>query len=303
VTPAGSVATIYLPAVTSDQIIDLASRMYVSHHLTRLDDHTLQCPTGGITYVPIPPGNGPDYAGLLAVEPPQSLKTREFTVVVRQVTNAFSARLREKRAQEAGAAKKKGKKAIAAAAATQEGPMGRSEYDYLQWRRVLGAFQLTAPVQPKEALLFREQRYLSVLRWIAEGIPQGSRWHPVFERYVDVIGSRVISFGGDPTRIAPSPYGWPKPHHEPHPGHFPPGEERERHTGKIASLLFDRFGDFEGFVLETARGERRYFSRERDVKALAERAWEQRLRVTVFAKRDDPRHATSIAISEPPVHV
>ncbi len=184
--------------------------------------------------------------------------------------------------------------------------MGRDQYDYRQWRRVLGAFQLTAPVRPKETLLFREERHLSVLRWIAESIPQSSRWLPVFERYIDVIGNRVISFGGDPTHVKPSPYGWPKPQHEPepHPGHhLPPGEEREGHRGKIAGLLFDRFGDFEGLVLDTAEGERRYFSHERDVEALAERAWRERLRVAVLVERDDPRHAASIVIWEPPVHV
>jgi hypothetical protein len=182
--------------------------------------------------------------------------------------------------------------------------MGRSEYDYLQWRRVLGAFQLTAPVRPRQTLLFREERHLSVLRWIAEAIPQHSRWHPVFDRYIDVIGDRVAAFGGDPSHVRPSPYGWPK-RHEPaaHSGHRPPGEERVRNTGKIAGLLFDRFGDFEGFVLETAEGERRFFSRERDIEALAERAWRERLRVTVFAERDDQQHVASIVIWEPPVHV
>src|SRR5581483_1813069 len=188
----------------------LASRMYVSHHLERVDEHTIASPAGGITYVPIPPGSGGDYAGLLAVEPPERLREgHEFSIVVRQVTNAFSTRLREKRSQDTGGGKK-GKKAAAAAAVAQEGPMGRDQYDYRQWRRVLGAFQLTAPVRPKEALLFREERHLSVLRWIAESIPKSSRWHPVFERYIDVIGSRVISFGGDPAHVKPSPYGWPK---------------------------------------------------------------------------------------------
>jgi hypothetical protein len=129
----------------------------------------------------------------------------------------------------------------------------------------------------------------------------------VFERYVDVIGDRVIAFGGDPTRVLPSPYGWPKHEHEPEPhphhGHLPPGEEREGYRGKVAGLLFDRFGDFEGFALETAEGERRYFSRERDVEALTERAWRERLRVTVYAERDDPRRAAAIMLWEPPVHV
>jgi hypothetical protein len=303
-TPLGSVATIYLPAVSADEVLDLASRMYVSHHLERVDEHTLQIRAGGITYVPIPPSSGPDYAGLLAVEPPAQLpEGHGFTVVVRQVTNTFSARLRDTQGQRAGDAKR-GRKAVAVA---QEGPMGRDQYDYRQWRRVLGAFQLTAPVQPRESLLFREERHLSVLRWIAESIPLASRWNPVFERYIDVIGDRVISFGGNPMHVKPSPGGWPVPHHEPEPepGHHvvPPSEEREGYHGKISGLVFDRFGDFEGFVLETFERERRFFSRERYVEALSERAWRDRLRVTVRAERDDPRHPTSIVIWEPPGHV
>jgi hypothetical protein len=47
---------------------------------------------------------------------------------------------------------------------------------------------------------------------------------------------------------------------------------RIHYTGKVSSLIFDRFGDFEGFVLETERGRRRFESRERDVEILIERA-------------------------------
>jgi hypothetical protein len=57
------------------------------------------------------------------------------------------------------------------------------------------------------------------------------------------------------------------------------------------------------FVLETDEEERRYFSREREIETLTERAWRARLRVTVYAERDDPRRAASIMLWEPPVHV
>jgi hypothetical protein len=69
------------------------------------------------------------------------------------------------------------------------------------------------------------------------------------------------------------------------------------------SELFDRFGDFEGFIPETDEEERRYLSRERDIEILTERAWRERLRVTVLAERDDPRTAASIVIWEPPTHL
>ena len=109
-TPVGSVASIYLPAVTSDEILSMASRMYTYHGLTRVDDHTVECKAGGVTYIPIPPGSGSNYAGLLSIALPSSMRrSQTHTVVVRQVTNAFgeireSATRRRRQPQRASAA-------------------------------------------------------------------------------------------------------------------------------------------------------------------------------------------------------
>jgi hypothetical protein len=162
---------------------------------------------------------------------------------------------------------------------------------------VLGAFQLTIPVHPKELLLVREERELSVLRWIAEAIPHHNRWHLVFQRYLQQIAGRVIAFGGDPTQILPSPTGEglkPRPS-------LPPDELRVAYTGKVAGLLFDHFGDFEGFLLETEEREHMFHSREKELALLAERAWRERLRITVWAERDQPHRPRSIIIRQPPV--
>ncbi len=48
-TPSGSVAQIYIPTVKASEALALAGKMYGRHRLTRLDDHTVQCPVGGIT--------------------------------------------------------------------------------------------------------------------------------------------------------------------------------------------------------------------------------------------------------------
>lgn len=85
------------------------------------------------------------------------------------------------------------------------------------------------------------------------------------------------------------------------PPHGKGGEEpRWCFTGKIAGLIFDRFGDFEGFVLDTEDGERKFFSREKEMEELAERAWRERLRITVWAERDEPHRPLSIIVREPP---
>ena len=281
-TPKGSLATIYLPAASADEILSLASRMYITHGLTRVDDHTLRCRTGRITYVPVPAGGSVNYAGLLTVDPPASPWHGDpFTVVVRQVTNAHGARLRE---------------TGRAGTPAQEGGRGGNRYDYFQWRRVLGAFQLTVPVKSKASLLLTEERTLAVLRWVAEGIPASSRWYPVFLRYLDVIAGRVKSFGGDPSQILPSPTGTVGK-----PGGGPGEDVHMARTGKISGLVYDRFGDFEGFVLRTRHGMHQFHSREEDIELLVRRAWRERLRLRVLSEHGEPHHVSSIVILEPPV--
>jgi hypothetical protein len=65
-------------------------------------------------------------------------------------------------------------------------------------------------------------------------------------------------------------------------------------------LIFDHFGDFEGFILNTEEGEHRYFSRETEIRTLAERVWYERLRITVLVERDDPCRPRKIIVREPP---
>jgi hypothetical protein len=282
-TPSGSSAQIYLPAVKVADILAMAGRLYGAHRLVRVDDHTLGCRTGGVTYVPIPPqGGASNYTGLLSVEPAAGVRKGDvFHVVVRQVTSAFG-RLPPPPPPPPHI--------TAPRAAAVD---GRGD---IEWRRVLGAFQLTIPVKSKAALLVAEEQQLSVLRWIGEAIPHHNRWYPVFRRYLERIAGRVKVFGGDPSRIRPSPTGEGAPKHRRH----EECEERRAFTGKIAGLIFDRFGDFEGFLLDTEDGERRFFSREKEVEELAERVWRERLRITVFSERDEPHRPLSIIVREPP---
>ncbi|PYQ64890.1 MAG: hypothetical protein DMF53_06600 [Acidobacteria bacterium] len=282
--PRGNVASIYLPGTSADEILAMAGRLYTFHTLRRADDHTVQCATGGITYLPVPPGDV-NYAGLITIELPERLRQEHaFNVTVRQVTNAFGQRVGEAPASKT---RKRAKSETAAAVG------------FISWRRVLGAFQITSPVRSKPALLLTEERDLSVLRWIAEAIPQGSRWYPVFHRYLEAVGDRVKAFGGDPAQILPSPTGDGRRRGGP-----PRKPERELcldFTGKVAGLIYDRFGDFEGFLLDTEDGERRFFSREQEIAHLALRAWRERLRITVCVERHEPHRPSKIIVRQPPV--
>jgi hypothetical protein len=143
----------------------------------------------------------------------------------------------------------------------------------------------------------------SVLRWIGEAIPPNSRWYPVFHRYLEVVAGRVNDFGGDPLQVPPSPTGDGGKPQPPCPPHHPPkGEERETVTGKIAALIFDRFGDFEGFRLDTEDCKREFYSREKHIEELAERAWRERLRITVVVGCHHPHRPLTILVHKPPAH-
>ncbi len=280
-TPDGE-ASIYLPAVNAADVVAVADRTYATHRLSHDGAHTIRCKTGGITYVPIPPSGPVNYAGLLTVDVNTSGRRGEtFTVVVRQLTNAFG-----------HAPPPPPPPQIALRTKVAPAVVVRGE---IAWRRVIGAFQLTIPVKTKEALLLREERDLSVLRWIAQAIPTTSRWYPVFHRYLGLIGGRVGSFGGDPSSIFPSPTG------DGIPGRPRPKPDRERcYTGKIESLTFDGYGDFIGFVLETECEDRCFYSREGEIERLAQWVWRERLRITVVVCDEDRDLPQRIIIHKPP---
>jgi hypothetical protein len=284
--PGGSVAHVFLPAVLSAGILSLANRYYTSHRLTMEDAHTIQCPAEGVSYIPIPKGTAYSFAGLLTIDLPMGIKKgEEYQVVVNQVTTA-------------GFDKAVGNQTF--------GANLTNELPTLIWRRVLGVFKLTIPVSTKALLLKPEERRLSVLRWIEKSIPIQSRWYLVFKRFVEQIAGKVQWMGGDPSQIIASSTGnigilsgggtgggiGGSGEH---------GKERKCCTGKVTGLSFDRFGDFEGFLFLTEEGENRAFrSREHEIEELVDRAWEERMVITVFFEQDDPHCPVSIILRRIP---
>jgi hypothetical protein len=196
-TPVGSLATIYLPAVNAADVLELEAKMYTTQQLEFVDDHTLQCRTGGVTWMPIPQGTGANFAGLLTVDLPPTVRRGEgYTIVVRQVTDATMVPGNPNAPLTLSAPAGTGPHAVAV---TRE-------------RLVLGSFQISIPVSIEEALLDSEESLLSIMRWIRQAKAPGDRWAPVLDRYVSQIAERVQGFGGDPQRIPPSPTGnWYQP--------------------------------------------------------------------------------------------
>jgi hypothetical protein len=308
--PTGTVADIYLPAVNADEILQMASLMYTTNRLAKVDANTIRCQTGTATFIPIPSGGGVNFAGLLTVEFPSGIqKGQLFNVTVRQVTSTIGRtsviQLIPGQTIPRGAppalsmkplsGKAKGKPAVPQVTAAPDPGI-------INWRRVLGIFELKVPVSTKSELLASEEGLLSILRWIEKSIPTQSRWYDVFQRYVGQVAGRVRGMGGDPAEISPSPTGEGRKRH--HYGkqseHKGQGESELSFTGKIAALIYDRFGDFEGFILDTEDGNRRFAAREPEIEQVVNRAWAERIVTSVSVKLDAPHRPEEIVLHCPP---
>jgi hypothetical protein len=255
--PQGSKAQLFLPAVGAAEVLSLADRRYSAHQLRLIDSNTVGFPSGGATFIPLPDGEALS-AGLLAIDLPAGVRFGDsYTATLRQLTDT--------RAEPPPVIE------IAA------GPRVAAPPTELSWRQVLGASEFRLMIQTREELLLPEERLLALLRWILLQTPPQKRWYPVLLRYIADIVGRVRGFGGDPDTIQPSPVGDVPGLKRP-----PPPTVREV-TGKIETLIYDHFGDFEGFVLETqSGGHHHFYSREATMQVLVRRAWIERTRMTVY---------------------
>lgn len=190
-----------------------------------------------------------------------------------------------------------------------------------RWRKLVGAFQLAIPVSTKADMLNYFLRLLSVLQWRLEKLPTRSRWVATMTRYVNMTAEKVRALGGRPALVPAmsdgifdlEAAGGKKPNDwgagpggvdagdtgpcggldGDDPAIFEPTEDwlgepgvETAHlwSGKVSGLLFDHFGDFEGFTLEDRRGQHvRFFSRESAILKLAQTAWQERYVVTVIS--------------------
>ena len=275
-TPAGSTAEIYWPAVNSADVLALAAQLYSVSSLGAVDSHTLSCSVGpGMTYVPIPAGGSESFAGLITVQLPVGIHTGdEFDIVIRRITS--------RRLQNVVLRDRKGD-------------------EILDWRYVVGTFQMNIPVQRDDSILPGEENLLAILRWRLQSITPQNRWYPVLERYIAVVAKRVAGLGGHPNQIVPSPIGTAG-----QPKYLPSPPVKHHHhdlefTGKVTGVRYSRFGDFEGFDLRTESGaERSFRAAEPEIEELVVAAWRDRILMSVFVHHHHREWPTSIVLRRPP---
>ncbi|MBV8956894.1 MAG: hypothetical protein JO153_16275 [Solirubrobacterales bacterium] len=264
--PAGSTASVYWPDAGVGDVLARSAVMYGSQALSAGPRDTLLCQAGpGVTYIPIPAGSGPGLAGLLTIELPSSVTAgQEFDVVIRRIgtrtvdvpppipivgirrdPSEHAARVS---ARASRAAERRTESVIAPARSEDAGVYHDKT---LVERYVVGSYQVKVPVSVASALLAPEEDRLAIFKARLAALPEASRWQPVLARYVDLLAARVDGLGGQADQVAPSLDGYTPPLLRAH-------ELGGELFGLVGEVVFDCFGELQGFVLESCSARRAF---------------------------------------------
>jgi len=150
-------------------------------------------------------------------------------------------------------------------------------------------------------ILGPEETLLAVFKWKLEQLPATNRWVPVLRRYIDLVSARVDGCGGSASSVPPSLHGYPATGAKGGFGGGPPPGLDVEFVGKVVGLIYDRFGDFEGFTLETEQGMfERFHCAEQAIEELVRRAWIDRYVIAVIARKGERHVPVSIILRRAP---
>jgi len=167
---------------------------------------------------------------------------------------------------------------IAGPARKVKRPGNKGDFEGMtNWRYITGSFQVKIPVAADEALLYQEENTLAILKWRLQNMSPAYRWYPVLNRLISYVTRRVSGFGGDPSTIEPSQLGIAH--------RLPVSSHETRYEGKICEIIFDCFGDFEGFTLESCSGRECFKSCEKPIEEICLRACKERFIVAIYADK------------------
>jgi hypothetical protein len=307
-TPDGSVVHIYWPQISSLKVIELANRLYGTHLLSASDSNTIDCKvTRGVIYVPIPPGTAENIAGLLTVDLPTTVMIgQEFNIIVRRVstrrieiieiskkpllpsknTSIEGKHVRDHHKQKAGTHSSELRETPPEALISTD--VAEKVRVMKNWRYVTGTFQVKIPVTTAQVMLRPDEDTLAIMKWRLLQMAPTNRWYKIIHRYIDYLSARVKGLGGDPNAIPPSPDGAPIKDVG--------TDDVVAYTGKVIKVIYDCYGDLEGFVLGDCCTPMTFKSRERAIGNIVIRACKERFLVTVYVKRSDPKCISRIEI-------
>jgi hypothetical protein len=288
--PAGSVASIYWPQVLASDVLALARTYYVTSPLGMSDANTIRIPiTGGVSYVPIPVGAGDNFAGLITIDLPPGVQSGQlFDITVKRLGTRIGRPLPPPPPSLQTAPTV----ILPDGTPTQAGP-GQNKPPVpppakvqrrLQWRYVVGTFQIRIPVTTGDKILPSELTTLAIMKWRLEQMSVSNRWYPVLLRYIQYISGRVDGLGGDSGAVPPSLTYVP-------PLKLPPHHPERELCGKVCEIFFNCHGEFTGFVLDDCCETHLFHSRSKGVGELVLRACRHDLTLCVWV---DDKHSERI---------
>ena len=197
--PAGTRASIYMPGIEAAEVEELHGRRPGPANIGVLDAHTLalEVTAERVTYLPLPSSRHATVASLFSIELPDGVRRYDPRTGL-----PANARL--------------------AAVELHDGVRERNTYRVLvrqidgMQRAILGTCEWDIPITSADVLLPVEESRLAVFRHIANHIPAGDQWAPIFGRYLKHQADKVRGLGGRPDEIEPSGLG-----HPPVPGEGP----------------------------------------------------------------------------------
>ncbi len=279
-TPVGTIAHIYWPQINAAKVLNLANRLYGAHLLAASDGNTIDCQvTHGVSYVPIPPGNVENIAGLLTVDLPQTVSVgQEFNIVVRRISTR---RVKQEPVPATrGPAVQTARQAEEGERKTESGEIEEYKEPRIippmrNWRYVTGTFQVKIPVTTPQVMLRPDEDALAVMKWRLQSMSPSNRWYPVLTRYIEYVSARIIGLGGDPNAIPPSPTGAPI---------TVGGKDEVVFTGKVIEIIYDCSGRLEAFVLNDCGNLHTFKTREPEIGEIALRACKEHLLLSVYVE-------------------
>jgi hypothetical protein len=256
--PRNTRATLFFPEWNVDEVLQLAATLRQRPQLLKkVDANTIECVVTDISYIPIPATHVKPYAGLITLELPQTVKDGQvFHIDVQQHSGTIT------EIQGDGNRDKKEK---------------RLSHYFASTRKVLGSFRMTVAVKMGDGMLHKAVRNLAVLKYIAKTIPFTDRWHPIFTRYIKQMAAKVDALGYDSGLVIPSPDD---------PGLVTRKEpvNEQCYTGKVCQIIYNCFGDFVGFTLDTCSGNHCFESCEKGIEEVVQKACRDRLTIKVFVE-------------------
>jgi len=205
---------------------DFAWMKGLFNNIELLYAYTISSPvTGGVTYVPNPPGVGDSFAGLFTIDLPTPVVTgQDFDVVVRHSTTRRNVRTVvgrqpvpavDSRTDVASAPVVNSRIDVASEPerdplpqATHKAALFAVRKQLVNWRYITGTFQIRIPVGSPGTLLAPERNTLAIFKWRLLQMSPANRWYSVLKRYMLNLSARVNELGGNADAVPASPLGY-----------------------------------------------------------------------------------------------